>query len=351
MKPINPKILLAAVVVLALPCAWAWQGRPDNTPPNHIGYHEVKTDASGKIVPWYGSGPSEAYDYMVRLVFHFWMNMRKCPERGSVLLAAPGLEARAGRPSRAWRRSDPDGAVFVESTPRLSWRSGGCRQHEAHGRLLAGHGITGPDLQWPNLPYPYNLDVHSGIYDGDMRGGKGVLQPDKAGSFAAELITLFKITGDRKYLDAAVKIADTLAAKVKPGDADHSPWPFRVNATTGRVSEQSKNGKLFVASYTTNYTGALRTFADLITMKSGNIKAYAKASKIVTAWMKEYPLKTNKWGPFFEDIPTADYSDTEINADTMAMYILEHPEWDPHWKQQAKSILDWSYETFANKEY
>ena len=97
MKPINPKILLVAVVVLALPCAWAWQGRPDNTPPNHIGYHEVKTDASRRIVPWYGSGPSEAYDHMVRLVFHFWMTHAEMPERGPVLSPAPGLEARAGR--------------------------------------------------------------------------------------------------------------------------------------------------------------------------------------------------------------------------------------------------------------
>ena len=35
----------------------------------------------------------------------------------------------------------------------------------------------------------------------------------------------------------------------------------------------------------------------------------------------------------------------------MAMYILEHPEWDPHGSQQAKAILDWSYATFANQEY
>jgi hypothetical protein len=35
----------------------------------------------------------------------------------------------------------------------------------------------------------------------------------------------------------------------------------------------------------------------------------------------------------------------------MAMYILEHPEWSPNWKQEVKGILDWSYGKFANKEY
>ncbi|MEO8370502.1 MAG: hypothetical protein ABI806_15065 [Candidatus Solibacter sp.] len=62
-------------------------------------------------------------------------------------------------------------------------------------------------------------------------------------------------------------------------------------------------------------------------------------------------MKTNNWGPFFEDIPTADYSDTEINADTMAAYILDHPDWDKAWRDHVKGALDWSYRTFENKEY
>jgi hypothetical protein len=62
-------------------------------------------------------------------------------------------------------------------------------------------------------------------------------------------------------------------------------------------------------------------------------------------------MATNKWGPFFEDISTGDWSDTEINADTMAQYILEHSSWDQNWKKDAAAILDWSYKTFANHEW
>jgi hypothetical protein len=36
-----------------------------------IGYHEVKTDVTGRIVPWYGTTPGEAYDHVVRLVWDF----------------------------------------------------------------------------------------------------------------------------------------------------------------------------------------------------------------------------------------------------------------------------------------
>jgi hypothetical protein len=211
--------------------------------------------------------------------------------------------------------------------------------------------MSNPELKWGRLPYPYNTDIHSGRYDGDMRAGKGFVQPDKAGSFGAELMVLYRMTGNRKYLDAAVGIADTLAARVSPGDGDNSPWPYRVHAETGSIHQETRRGRTFVASYTSNYTGALRLFADLIALKQGNVKAYRAAAATVMTWLKIYPLKTNKWGPFFEDISTSSWSDTEINADTLAMYILEHPEWDPAWRTQVKNILDWVYTTFANREY
>jgi hypothetical protein len=92
-------------------------------------------------------------------------------------------------------------------------------------------------------------------------------------------------------------------------------------------------------------------FDQLIAMKKGDTQGYSRARDVLVAWIKAYPLKTHKWGPFFEDVPTGMWSDTEINADTMAMYILEHPDWDPQWKRQAKGILQWSLSTFANHEY
>ena len=88
------------------------------------------------------------------------------------------------------------------------------------------HGMSSQTSLWPNLPFPYNTDVESGQYDGDMRAGKGFLQPDKAGSFGAELLMLYKKTENTRYLNAAIGIADTLAARISPGDEKNSPWPF-----------------------------------------------------------------------------------------------------------------------------
>ena len=66
-------------------------------------------------------------------------------------------------------------------------------------------------------------------------------------------------------------------------------------------------------------------------------------------WIKAHPIKTNRWGPFFEDISTKKLSDTETNADTMAAYILEHPDLDPAWRQHVEGILNWSLTTFGNQ--
>ncbi|HEY7303964.1 MAG TPA: hypothetical protein VH601_07620 [Bryobacteraceae bacterium] len=315
-----------------------------------IGYHDVKTDSQGKIMPWYGSGPSQAYDHVIRLVWNFWRDMKPCPNGVPYY-----LQHQVWKPKEDPRGLGGDQISMALSSWNLLYDYTGDSKVLDNMRLMADywlvHGLSKPTDKWPNLPFPYNTEEHSGIFDGDMRAGKNFLQPDKAGSFGKELITLYKITGDEKYLRAATTIADMLAQRVTAGDADNSPWPFRVNATTGGVHTVKDKGKTFRASYTTNWTGTLELCDDLRALGRGNHSAYAKADSMVSAWLKQYPLKTNKWGPFFEDVPTQDYSDTEINGDTMAMYLLDHPQFDARSSELAAGILAWSDRMFANHEF
>jgi|SRR5271157_296667 len=314
-------------------------------------YHAVRLDGKGGILPWYGNGPSEAYDHDIRLLWDFWHNMRNCSNGVPYYLQ-----------HQVWQagEDDPRGLGGDQITMALSsWNllHGYLGDPEVKKNMIRmadywlAHGLSSPDALWPNLPYPYKMEVHGDRYDGDMRAGKGYLQPDKAGSFGAELVVLYKITNDQKYLLAATNIANTLSRNIRKGDADNSPWPFRVNAMTGAVHKDIRNGKTFEASYTTAWTPTLRLFQDLIELKQGELAGYRKAIQITTDWLKTYPLKTNKWGPFFEDIPTADYSDTELNADTLAFYILQHPDWDKDWRLQARGILDWTFNTLGNHEF
>ncbi|MFN0120348.1 MAG: hypothetical protein ACKV2V_07590, partial [Blastocatellia bacterium] len=115
-----------------------------------------------------------------------------------------------------------------------------------------------------------------------MRAGPKFTQPDKAASFAAELITLYKITNQRKYLDAAVRIANTLARNIQPGDEQHSPWPYRVHSATSEVHQTtaparnkvSPKGQTRIASYTTNFAPALLMFDQLVELRQGKTADY-----------------------------------------------------------------------------
>lgn len=316
-----------------------------------IGYHEPKVDSTGRIVPWYSPKPSVAYDHDIRILWDFWRNMRKCSNGVPYY-----LQHQVWKPGKDDERGlGGDQINMALDSWNLLYGYLGDAAVKQNMIQIADywleHGMADSHLPWGDLPYPYNTDLHSGRYDGDMRAGKDFLQPDKAGSFGHELVMLYKMTGQQKYLTAARKIADKLAEQIKPGDAESSPWPFRVRASDGVIHSQEKAGKVTRASYTTNWSSTLLLFTELKQLQQGDAAVYQKAIDVTEKWLKQFPFQTSKWGPFFEDVETADYSDTEINADTMAWFILENPEWDPDWKRDANAMLKWSYDTLQNHEY
>jgi len=327
----NLVMVALTVMLLAMSC-----------PGEQLGYHAIQTDSAGKITPWFSPVAGEAYDHVIGVVWNFWKNLGNCSNGLPYFLQ-----------HQVWKpEHDPRGlggdqlAMALSSLDLLYDYTGDPAAREMMVRIAdycLERGFSGPQHAWPNLPYPYNTDLHSGRYDGDMRAGKGFLQPDKAGSLGIELLTLYEMTGNQRYLVAATDIANTLAAKVAPGDADHSPWPFRVNAQTGETATKA------FALYTANWSGTLRLFSELSRLKRGNTAAYEKAYQLTSTWLKRFPLNSNKWGPFFEDV--AEWSNTEINADTLAWYILENPQWDRDWKARSHGILDWSLATFGTNAW
>ena len=354
MKTVSIALLLLLFAVTTTPQA---QVRETG---EQLPYHTIKTDAQGMIVPWHSPNAGESYDFVIRQVWQFWRNMRACPNGVKYYLQ-----------HQVWKETEDDPRALGGDQLAMALSS----WNLLHGYLgdkavlddmiyiadyYLAHSLSPATDRWAHLPYPYNLDVHSGEYTGDMRAGPKFTQPDKAASFAAELITLYKITNQRKYLDAAVRIANTLARNIEPGDEEHSPWPYRVHSATNEVHQSTAparnnaqgKGQTRIASYTTNFAPALLMLDQLIEMKQGEVAAYARARKLLVDWLKAWPLKNNKWGPFFEDIPTHDYSDTAINAGTLAWYILEkQTAWDANWKQQVESTLAWVDKTFGNSTW
>jgi len=309
----------------------------------HLIYHDIQTDERGNIVPWYDKDPGIAYDHILHLIWNYWKNVplysNNDPEFHKRYKAYGGVKKYFVARTLDDMGVGGDQFAMILSSWALYYQYTGDPEVLVDMRNQADtyltNGLSAANGEWPNIPYPCNTSKLLAVYDGDLVAGKNYTQPDKAGSFGAELVTLYKITGERRYLDAARNIADTLAAKTKPGDNEHSPLPFRVRADNGTIKD----------AYTTNWTGTLRLFEDLIALQEGNVAQYRKADRIIGDWLKQYPLKTNKWGPFFEDV--GQWSDTEINAGTLAWYALEHPQWDMNWRKDVRSAQDWVTKTLG----
>lgn len=324
-------------------------------------YHHIVTDENGYILPWYSSDLGKSYDFVINAVWNFWDTMRT-DKNGLPYY----MNHQVWRPDFNDRRGvGGDQFAMALSSWNLFYGYSGNEMVKEEMKFIADyyitHSLSPAGAAWPNLPYPYNTLIYSGIYDGDMVIGPGFTQPDKAGSFGLELVKLYKMTSttsypnvtDKRYLNAAIEIANTLADKMIAGDENNSPLPFKVNAIsgeTGKLKNNSGDGKDDqLSSYTSNWSGTMELFLNLIELKQGETEKYRKSFDILLNWMKNYPLKTNKWGPFFEDIPG--WSDTQINAVTFAQFIMNHTEYFPDWKTESKGIFDWVYKTLGNNEW
>src|SRR5919112_790624 len=167
--------------------------------PERLVFHDIQVDAAGKIVPWYSPKPSVAYDHAIRVVWRFWNGLPVCPNGVRYF-----MQHQVWKPGEDARGLGGDQLAMALSSWNLLHGYLGNPAIVTNMRYIAdyylAHGLSPPASRWPHLPFPYNVDVHSGTFDGDMRAGRGFLQPDKAGSFGAELVTLARITGDMKYL-------------------------------------------------------------------------------------------------------------------------------------------------------
>jgi hypothetical protein len=326
-------------------------------------YHFVRVDNKGDILPWHSANLGESYDLVLKLVWSFWKNMEYCSNGTKYYMNHQVWSERHDR-----RGLGGDQLQMALSSWDLLYNYTGDESILENMKYMAdyylAHSLSSPDCEWPDLPYPYNMDIHSGEYDGDMILGKGYLQPDKAGSFGYELIHLYKKTNDEKYLNAALKIANVLSSKVQPGDNDNSPWPFKVNAKTGETGIlvddarwhegmdkdlKASDARSKKSGYTTFWTGSLALFDELINLQKGNTDNYRKAFDITIDWLKNFPAKTNKWGPFFEDVPR--WSDTQINGITYAMYVMENQKLDSNWRKSVNNIFKWVHNELDNDRY
>ncbi|MEN6601578.1 MAG: hypothetical protein ABFD86_04120 [Bryobacteraceae bacterium] len=164
------------------------------------------------------------------------------------------------------------------------------------------------------------------------------VQPDKAAIAAYALVLLYDETKDQKYLDVARNTARVLAANMRAGDEQNSPWPFRVDFRTGEGRGPVGANQSFI----------LRLFDILIAR--GDAEFTGPREKL-WAWIRDVQIpdlakQAVLWVQFFEDYEKLDNRNAWAPLN-LARYLLEKKDaLDPAWREHAKALIE-----FVNKRF
>ena len=197
------------------------------------------------------------------------------------------------------------------------------------------HGLTPEGYAWPQVPYP-SANPGSTRYTGWSEHGEDFVEPPVVGEDGYAYVRLYEMTGNTKYLQAAIRCAEALARNFKPGDEHTSPWPDRVYARDGRADG---NPKMF--AYSSNVVEPIMLFDELIRLHQGNTEAYKSVRQGAWDWLMKYPMQNNTWVGYFEDVPGSMDNMNQVIPLELARYILLHPELDPQWQEHSRKLIEW----------
>jgi hypothetical protein len=316
-----------------------------------VAWHPAVLDAQGRLLAWYQPEKNLGYDQVLRLGWDFIEHkVPRDTRHGTGLKIYLINSVYDGKTLQGANWQHNPAMVFASFVDSLmGWfpYSGDQEAVQAVREMLdhqLAHGTTPLDWEWPGVPFATNCDDEAdyGHCIQDMpREFYGGIETDKVGELGTGYALFYKVTGERKYLEAAIRCAQALAKHVRTGDAEHTPWAFRVDARTGVT--------LALEEYGGNVAGPLRLFEELIRLNAGDVAAFRKARETAWRWMLDNPLNRdsaawNKWAGYFEDVSRHTDDVNQLTPMMAAYYILarEDPsEIDPQWMSHAGRLIDW----------
>jgi len=197
------------------------------------------------------------------------------------------------------------------------------------------HGLTPEGYAWSQVPYP-SANPGSARYTGWSQHGEDFVEPHVVGEDGYGYLRLYEMTGNTKYLRAAIRCADALAKNFKPGDENNSPWPYRCHARDGSL----KDGK-GMFPYSANVVEPIMLFDELMRLDQGDIASYKKVRQGAWDWLMKYPMQNNVWVGYFEDVQGSMDNMNQVIPLEFARYVLLHPEKDSAWREHARQLIEW----------
>ncbi len=336
--------------LLALPIIFGIQPVKGDT--TYFCTHRLNLDEHGKIVPWY-SPAGKAYENFLRSRWDF---VRKN------VPPSPGPLPRSNYPQYffycAFRQQDdklvPDTWMNDPGEKLPNWFESARLYYAYTGdstvmkivRDLAdyslAHGMSPGNFAWPFFPYTA-ANAGDTLFTGFTSAGRFArheVQVDHAGEIGLTFFRLFEYCGDKKYLDAAIRIADVLARHAIAGNGERSAWPYRVTMDNGKIT----------SPYGANWTGCYQLLYDLTKSGLGDTISFIPAMEKARSFILGYPMKTGYW--------TDGHSDTNVNSNTYksslsasnaTLFLFDHPEFDTQWRDHIPMLISWTEKNFIER--
>jgi hypothetical protein len=290
--------------------------------------HEVVLDKKGRLQPW------TSYRSIITKSMDFIFN---CPTRQTTLGNDPWYlitsELNKDGSFRANQNNQGSNAYWaVETADRYYGYTKDKRSFEPARLLLERIYKFRTPAKWAWSHVPRTQDNSpDGVYTDETS------EVDKMCMVGAAYLKYDELTGGRTYEKAALDIAEAVSRHIKPGDATHSPLPFRVILRTGDVLDP----------YTANMVMPVIFFDRLIERGYDTDGRYAAVRDKLWAWIIKYPVANNEWIGYYEDTYLDDGNlNQQIPLET-ARYMLRNQARVPEYKTYVPEILKWVKNNFG----
>jgi hypothetical protein len=318
-------------------------------------WHRAVVDRRGRLLAWYRPRAGLGYDRVLKLGWDFVeRRVPRDPRTGRKVYLNYAVFDGSSLRGVYWQHNPAFlNAAFVDSLVAWYPYSGDRRAIAAVREMLdyqLAHGTTPAGWAWPRVPFATSCAgerSYGRCLAGMPRRFYGGTEPDKVGLLGLGYLLFYELTESRRYLAAAVHAGNALARHVRAGDDAHTPWPFRVDARTGRVLDGAEFGGLVV--------GPVRLFDELIEIGAGSTALYRRARDIARSWLVKRQLNPasavwNRWSGFYEDVPYFPRSRNQATPTLTAHYLLSQssPETvDSEWRAHSEALVRWVRATFG----
>lgn len=311
-------------------------------------WHPAELDSRERVLAWYHPEKNLGYDHFLRLDWDFLEH--KVPidsvTHVKVYLTAPVFDG-ATLQGVNWQHNPASLYAHLMDLLRGWYPYSG--DTEAIGVMREmldyqlAHGTTPKDWNWAGVPFA-TACLHDKEYGHCLQDVPpefyGGIESDKIGELGLAYVFFYEMVGDRKYLDAGIQCADQLEKHIRPGDAEHTPWPYRIDARTGNVIAGDEYGGMVVAS--------VRLFDELIRLNEPNTTIYKKARDLAWNWILENPMNKDsaawdRWTGYYEDVPKQPLDENDMSSMMTVYYLLSQEDpasVDQNWRDHAGHLLD-----------